>query len=88
MREVMMLIVVLLPIFTGILLPLLSFRSKRAMWIYLEAAVCANSALVCRLLIAAPEKALTVFRFTHDLSITLRLDGPGAVLALCHAVRF
>ncbi len=76
-----MLIVVLLPIFTGILLPLLSFRSKRAMWIYLEAAVCANSALVCRLLIAAPEKALTVFRFTHDLSITLRLDGPGAVFA-------
>ena len=76
-----MLIVVLLPILRAFSCRCLSFRSKRAMWIYLEAAVCANSALVCRLLIAAPEKALTVFRFTHDLSITLRLDGPGAVFA-------
>ena len=81
MREVMMLIVVILPIFTGILLPLLSFRSKRGMWIYLEAAVCANSALVGWMLFHAPDNILTVFRFTHDLSITLRLDGPGAVFA-------
>ena len=77
----MMLIVVILPIFTGILLPLLSFRGRRAMWIYLETAVCANSALVCWMLFHAPRGTITVFRFMHDLSITLRLDGPGAVFA-------
>ena len=32
----MMLIVVILPMFTALLLPLLSFRSRKAMWIYLE----------------------------------------------------
>ncbi len=81
MREVMMLIVVLLPVFTALLLPLLSFRSRKAMWIYLETAVCANSVLVWWMLLHAPDKTLTVFRFMHDLSITLRLDGPGAVFA-------
>ena len=96
MSEVIMLLAVILPVFTGILLPLLSFRSRRAMRIYLETAVCVNSGLVCLLLMDAPQRALTVFRFTHDLSITLGLDGMGAVyrgaggipLALCHAVFF
>ncbi len=81
MSEVIMLLAVILPVFTGILLPLLSFRSRRAMRIYLETAVCVNSGLVCLLLMDAPQRALTVFRFTHDLSITLGLDGPGAVFA-------
>ncbi len=74
-----MLIVVLLPMFTGILTPMLSFRSRKAMCIYLETAVCVNSLLVFWLLFHAPDKTLTVFRFTHDLSITLGLDGMGAV---------
>ncbi len=81
MREVMMLIVVLLPFFTGILVPLLPFRSRRSMWIYLETAVCVNSVLVLWLLYHMPEDRLTIFRFTGNLSVTLRLDGPGTVFA-------
>ncbi len=76
-----MLLVVVLPVITGILLPFLPFRTKRAMWIYLETAVCVNSGLVFWLLFHAPDKTLTVFRFMHDLSITLRLDGPGSIFA-------
>ncbi len=77
----MMLIVILLPLFAGILIPMLSFRSRKAMWIYLEMAVGINSILVLWMLFHAPENTLTVFRFMGNLSVTLRLDGPGAVFA-------
>ena len=77
----MMLIVILLPLFAGILTPMLSFRSRKAMWIYLETAVGINSILVLWMLFHAPENTLTVFRFMGNLSVTLRLDGPGAVFA-------
>lgn len=77
----MMLIVILLPLFAGILIPMLSFRSRKAMWIYLETAVGINSILVLCMLFHAPENTLTVFRFMGNLSVTLRLDGPGAVFA-------
>lgn len=77
----MMLVVVILPLVTGILTPLLPFRARKAMWIYLETAVCVNSLLVFWMLFYLPENTLTIFRFTGDLSVTLRLDGPGAVFA-------
>lgn len=81
MNEVIMLIVVILPLFTGALLPLLSFQTRKAMWIYLETAVCINSLLVFWMLLAAPGESLTIFRFMGNLSVTLRLDGMGAVFA-------
>ena len=81
MREVIMLVVVLLPLFAGILVPLLSFKTKRAMWIYLETAVCINSLLVFWLLFHVPEGTLTIFRFMGNLSVTLRVDGVGSIFA-------
>lgn len=81
MRESIMLIVVILPLLTGILTALLDFRTRKGMWIYLEAAVCLNSFLVFWMLFHRPENTLTVFRFMGNLSVTLRLDGPGAVFA-------
>lgn len=76
-----MLIVILLPLFAGILTPMLSFRSRKTMWIYLETAVGINSLLVLWMLFHVPEGTLTVFRFMGNLSVTLRLDGSGAVFA-------
>lgn len=81
MREIVMLVVVLLPILAGVLIPGVTFRSRRSMCIYLETAVCANSLLVGWLLFHAPGGSLTVFRFTGNLSVTFRLDGIGAVFA-------
>jgi len=81
MREVIMLLVVILPLFAGILLPILPFRTRREMLIYLEAVVCVNSALVLFLLWNMPEGTLTLFRFSGNLSVTFRLDGLGALFA-------
>lgn len=81
MRELIMLIVILLPMFTGILVPLLDFKTRKALCIYLETAVCINSLLVFWMLFHAPEGTLTIFRFMGDLSVTLRVDGLGSVFA-------
>lgn len=56
------------------------------MLIYIETAVVVNSLLVLLLLYDRPEGVLTVFRFTGDLSIALRLDGMGAIFAGMSAV--
>lgn len=81
MSETMMLFAVLIPLFGGILVPLLSFRSRRTMLLYMEAVVVIASALVLLLLCDRPENALTVFRFTGNLSITLKIDGLGGLYA-------
>ncbi len=81
MREIMMLIVVILPLLAGIAMPMLPFRTRKDMLIYLEAAVCVNSLLVLFLLLYMPEGSLTLFRFSGNLSVTFRLDGMGAVFA-------
>ncbi len=86
MREIMMLIVVILPLSAGILMPMLPFRTRRAMLVYLETVVCINSLLVLLLLLNMPEGTITVFRFTGNLSVTFRLDGMGAVFAGMAAV--
>lgn len=81
MSEVFMLFAILLPLFGGILVPLFSFHSRRAMLIYMETVVILTSVLVFLLLLNRPEDTLTVFRFTGNLSITLRIDGPGGLYA-------
>lgn len=81
MSEIFMLFVILLPLFGGILVPLLSFKSRRVMLIYMETVVILTSVLVFLILINQPEEALTVFRFTGNLSITLRIDGLGGLYA-------
>ena len=65
MNKILMLIVVLFPIFSGVLIPMLPFRGRRAMCILQN----------------PPAETLTVFRFTGNLSITFRVDGMGALFA-------
>lgn len=74
-------IVILVPLLSGILLPALPFRSRKGMLVYLEGAVILNSILVLLLLFHRPADMLTVFRFTGNLSITLRIDGLGGLYA-------
>ncbi len=81
MNEIIMLIVVILPMVVGVSLWLLPFKGRNAMLVYMEAGVILNSLLVLWMLFHRPEQALTVFRFTGNLSVTLGLDGPGAVYA-------
>lgn len=81
MNKILMLIVVLFPIFSGVLIPMLPFRGRRAMCIFIEGCALAESALVFFLLQNPPAETLTVFRFTGNLSITFRVDGMGALFA-------
>lgn len=81
MKEVLMLVVILLPLLLGALIPLLPFRSRKAMCIFIEVGAVINSCLVFALLLHPPVDSLTVFRFTGNLSVTLRLDGLGMLFA-------
>lgn len=81
MREIMMFIVILLPVITGILVPLLPFRQRKHMEIFLEGFVILNTLLVWWLLFNRPSEAFTLARFTGDLTITFKLDGMGMVFA-------
>ena len=81
MRDIIMLIVVILPILVGMSIWILPLRSRRAMLIYMEAGVILTSLLVFWLLLNPPQDTVTVFRFTGNLSVTFRLDGLGSVFA-------
>lgn len=81
MSKIFMLIVVLFPMLSGALIPMLPFRSRRAMCIFIEICALINSVMVFLLLRNPPVEALTVFRFTGNLSVTFRVDGMGGLFA-------
>lgn len=79
MSEIMLVVVVLLPIFSGALIPLLPFKNRNQMMIYIECMVLLTSALAITLLFHRPEDSFVLFRFTGNLSVSFRLDGLGTV---------
>ncbi|MCM1063309.1 MAG: proton-conducting membrane transporter [Eubacterium sp.] len=81
MNKVFMLIVILLPMLSGALVPMIHFRSRKAMCVFIEISALIDSVLVFLLLQDPPAETLTVFRFTGNLSVTLRIDGMGGLFA-------
>ena len=81
MNKMIMMIVVLLPMLSGVLIPLLPFRNRRQMMIYIETAVLLNTILVFLMLANPPQNALVLFKFTGNLSVSFRLDGLGRIFA-------
>lgn len=81
MREIMMLIVILVPVITGVMIPFLPFKQRKHMEIFLEGLVILNSLLVWGLLRNRPLEAFTLIKFTGNLMITFKLDGMGMVFA-------
>ncbi|MDE6923778.1 MAG: proton-conducting membrane transporter, partial [Acetatifactor sp.] len=81
MNKIFMLIVVLLPMLAGAMIPMVPFRNRKAMCIFIETGALVNSVLVFLLLRNPPLEALTVFRFTGNLSVTFRVDGMGGLFA-------
>lgn len=82
MNAYMMVIAVLLPMFGGILIPILPFRKRKVMAFYIELLVLVTSALTFLLMMNPPEDAFVLFRFTGRLSISLKLDAAGSVFAV------
>ena len=81
MNPGIMVFVVLFPMATGALIPVIPYRNRRQMMIYIETVVLITSAAVLFMLFRRPEDAFVLFRFTGNLSISFRLDGLGTVFA-------
>lgn len=73
--------VVLIPILCGVLVPLLPFKKRNQMMIYVEGVVLLNSILAIAMLFNRPDEAFVLFRFTGNLSVSFRLDELGTVFA-------
>ncbi len=72
-------VLVLLPILGGLLIPILPFPDRRWMAVYTEFIVILNSCLAFLLILTAPRAGFTFFRFTSNITLSLRLDGLGSV---------
>lgn len=81
MNAYMMVIAVLLPMLGGALIPLLPFKKRNVMAVYIELIVIATSVITFFLILHRPANAFVLFRFTGQLSISLRLDEAGCVFA-------
>lgn len=81
MNSYLLITVVMLPILAGVLVPLLPFKNRTQMMVYLESVVLINTVLVFTLLIQQPQKSFILFRFTGDLTLSFRLDGLGTIFA-------
>lgn len=81
MKPEMMLVAVLLPILGGITIPLLPFKKRNHMAIYIESVVVLTSLLVAGLLMNRPAAAMPIVRFVSNLSLSLKIDGLSVVFA-------
>ena len=81
MNPIILTVTVLLPVLGGALIPLLPFRSRRQMLIYIETVVLINTALVLTALLNRPADGFVLFHLNGKLSISFQLDGLGTVFA-------
>lgn len=81
MNAYMMVAAVLLPMAGGALIPIIPFRKRGMMAAYIELIVIVTSFITAFLMFNPPADAFVLFRFTGQLSISLRLDGAGSVFA-------
>ncbi len=81
MNAAFLLLVVLIPCIGGALLPVIPWKKRRHMMVYLEGLVLLNSILVWMLLCNRPKEIFTLVNFTGNLTIGFQLDGLGTVFA-------
>ena len=77
----MIILVILIPIVAGALVPMLSYKKRWHMEVFLESAVILNSILVWYLLLHHSDSTFLLAHFTGDLSICFKVDGMGMVFA-------
>ena len=81
MSKIMLIAVILIPVLTGVLVPVIPFRKRRHMEVFLEAGVVFNTLLVWSLLGHRPTDSFILAKFTGDLAIAFRVDGMGMFFA-------
>lgn len=77
----MIILVILIPFVAGALVPVLPFRKRWQMEVFLETAVVANSILVWYLLFHHSDSTFLLAHFTGNLNISFRVDGMSMVFA-------
>lgn len=81
MKPEMMLVAVLLPVLGGAVVPLIPFKKRIYMTVYVECIVVATSLIVAGLLVNRPADAFPIVRFVSNLSLSLKIDGLSMVFA-------
>ncbi len=81
MNAIMMLAVVVLPIVTGFMIPVLPFKNRKQLMWYVEGVTVLTSILVFLLLFKRPEESFVLFRFAENMVLQFHLDGLGMVFA-------
>lgn len=81
MSQYWILVAILLPIFGSVLIPVLPFKKRNHMTIYVEAFVILTSVIVWGLIFGGTTEAFHVVYFIHDLSISFKIDGLTMVFA-------
>ena len=81
MNPVWMPVAILIPVLGGALVPVLPFRKRIHMEIYLETLMTVTSLLVWGLIVRGPAGAVPVVKFVNNLSLSFRLDGCGMVFS-------
>lgn len=81
MSQYWILAAIVLPVLGGIGIPLLPFRKRRQMLVYIEAVVLLTSVIVGALLLGGTRPTFHVVHFVNNLSISFKLDGLGMVFA-------
>lgn len=81
MSGIWILIAILLPMLGSIPVPLIKWKKRKTMLIYLETLVILTSILVWSLLVHTPDKMFQVVHFTGNLTIALKIDGLSMVFA-------
>ena len=81
MSKIMLIAVILIPVFAGVLVPVIPFKKRKYMEIFLETAVIFNTLLVWFLLYHRPVENFVLAKFTGNLEIAFRVDGMGMVFA-------
>ncbi len=81
MSKIMLIAVILIPVFIGVLVPVIPFKKRRHMEIFLEMGVILNTLFVWSLLYHRPTDNFIFAKFTGNLAIAFRVDGMGMVFA-------
>ena len=81
MSKIMLIAVILIPVFTGVLVPVIPFKKRQHMELFLEMAVVINTILVWSLLYHRPIDNFILAKFTGNLAIAFRVVGMGMVFA-------
>ena len=77
----MLLLVILLPMISGLLIPLITWKKRAIMEIYIEAMVVINSILVWTIILGPDHAPHSLVTFTGNLEISFCADGLGMLFA-------